>query len=188
MNDNIKTSLGLLVPFSSLAFFVYFSLLGNFLAAILAAIGGVMFWFLYSLVMESKMPDIIGNMVILFGGLLTVAFFLNYGVSKNMFGGFNISLEGTAASAIILFFSVLLGVSLRNQIPNSIKSRKLETPISLSADPLVNESMNVDANNDVTSEPFDENYSYYDPSEYEYPDSYDYEYDDDYYDPYEEEE
>ena len=50
MNDNIKTSLGLLFPFSSIALFVYFCIIGSFLAAILAAVGGVMFWYLYSVV------------------------------------------------------------------------------------------------------------------------------------------
>ena len=58
--------------------------------------------------MESEMPDITGNMIVLLGGMLAVGFFLNYGVTKNMFGGFNINLEGATASAVVLFFSVLL--------------------------------------------------------------------------------
>ena len=188
MNDNIKTSLGLLFPFSSIALFVYFCIIGSFLAAILAAVGGVMFWYLYSLVMESEMPDITGNMIVLLGGMLAVGFFLNYGVTKNMFGGFNINLEGATASAVVLFFSVLLGINLRSHPANSIKPDTLETPISSSAEPPgPYEPDKFDVSNDLSSDVYDENYSYYDPSEYEYPDDYDYEYDDEGYELYEEE-
>ncbi len=188
MNDNIKTSLGLLFPFSSIALFVYFCIIGSFLAAILAAVGGVMFWYLYSLVMESEMPDITGNMIVLLGGMLAVGFFLNYGVTKNMFGGFNINLEGATASAVVLFFSVLLGINLRAHPANSIKPDTLEAPISSSAEPPAPyEPDKFDVSNDLSSDVYDENYSYYDPSEYEYPDDYDYEYDDEDYELYEEE-
>ena len=187
MNDNIKTSLGLLFPFSSIALFVYFCIIGSFLAAILAAVGGVMFWYLYSVVMESEMPDITGNMIVLLGGMLAVGFFLNYGVTKNMFGGFNINLEGATASAVVLFFSVLLGINLRSHPANSIKPDTLEAPISSSAEPAPAEQDKFDVSNDLSSDVYDENYSYYDPSEYEYPDDYDYEHDDEGYELYEEE-
>ncbi len=188
MNDNIKTSLGLLFPFSSIALFVYFCIIGSFLAAILAAVGGVMFWYLYSVVMESEMPDITGNMIVLLGGMLAVGFFLNYGVTKNMFGGFNINLEVATASAVVLFFSVLLGINLRAHPANSIKPDTLEAPISSSAEPPAPAKPDrLDVSNDLSSDVYDENYSYYDPSEYEYPDDYDYEYDDEGYEPYEEE-
>ena len=188
MNDNIKTSLGLLFPFSSIALFVYFCIIGSFLAAILAAVGGVMFWYLYSVVMESEMPDITGNMIVLLGGMLAVGFFLNYGVTKNMFGGFNINLEGATASAVVLFFSVLLGINLRVRPATSIKPATLEGPISSSAEPPASsEPDKFDVSNDLSSDVYDENYSYYDPSEYEYPDDYDYEYDDEGYELYEEE-
>ena len=188
MNDNIKTSLGLLFPFSSIALFVYFCIIGSFLAAILAAVGGVMFWYLYSVVMESEMPDITGNMIVLLGGMLSVGFFLNYGITKNMFGGFNINLEGATASAVVLFFSVLLGINLRMRPAAYIKPDTLETPITSSAEPTLAESDKFDVSNDPSSDVYDENYSYYDPSEYEYPDDYDYEYDDEDYELYEEEE
>ena len=187
MNDNIKTSLGLLFPFSSIAIFIYFCIVGSFLSAILAAVGGVMFWYLYSLVMESEMPDITGNMVILFGGMLSVAFFLNYGITKNMFGGFNVSLEGTTASAVVLFFSVLLGINLRARPTPSIKPEGLGSPVSSSTESALAEPDKFNENNDLTSDSIDENYSYYDPSEYEYLGDYDYEYDDEDYELYEEE-
>jgi len=184
MNDNIKTSVGMLVPLSSLGIFIYFSLLGNFYVAILAAIGGVLLWYLYSLVVKTKMPDITGNVVILFGSLLAVAFFLNYGVSKNMFGGFNISLEGTAVSAVVLFFSVLLGISLRSGSLASIQTKTPEDPtplpdsLSVKAPALETEALETNDPSEVSGD----NYSYYNTSEFEYPDYYDYEYGEDFYD------
>ncbi len=181
MNDNIKSSIGLLVPISSLALFIYFCLVENFLAAMLATVGGVIFWYLYSVIMESKMPDITGNVVVLFGGLLAVAFFLNYGLSKNMFGGFNVSLEGTTASAIILFFSVLLGVSLKSRAPDYVEAITKEEPVvapAVSSDAVVfDQRRNGDKK---TAEDINDNYSYYDTSEYDYPDYYDYEDGEDY--------
>ncbi len=176
MNDNIKSSIGLFVPLSSLALFIYFCLLENFLAAILAAVGGVIFWHLYSVIMESKMPDITGNVVILFGGLLAVAFFLNYGLSKNMFGGFSVNLEGTTASAVVLFFSVLLGVSLRARAAGYVEATTKEDPgFTPTVSPeTVAQAQRSDADKNIT-EDINDNYSYYDVPEYDYPDYYDYE-------------
>ena len=134
------------------------------------------------------MPDVTGNIIVLLGGMLAVGFFLNYGVTKNMFGGFNINLEGATASAVVLFFSVLLGINLRMRPAAYIKPDTLETPITSSAEPTLAESDKFDVSNDISSDAYNENYSYYDPSEYEYPGDYDYEYDDEYYEPYEEEE
>ena len=179
MNDNIRTSMGLLIPAIALVGFFYCAILGNFLVAILVAIGGVMSWYIYSLIMESKMPDITGNVVILFGFLLSAAFFLNYGLVINMFGGFSLSLEGAAVAAILLFFSVLLGVSLRGRPVVVVDQTKANSP-AVSPD-VVNEG----GSDDDHEESVDE-YDYYDPSEYEYPDYYEYDSND--YDLYEEEE
>jgi len=179
MNDNIRTSVGLLIPATALVSFFYCAILGNFLGAILVAIGGVMLWYLYSLIMESAMPDITGNVVILFGSLLSVAFFLNYGLVTNMFGGFSLNLEGIAVAAILLFFSVLLGVSLRGRPVVVLDQTKVNSP-AVSPD-VVNEG----GSDDDHEESVDE-YDYYDPSEYEYPDYYEYDSND--YDLYEEEE
>ena len=179
MSDNIRTSMGLFIPAVALVGFFYCAILGNFLGAILVAIGGVMLWYLYSLIMESPMPDITGNVVVLFGSLLSAAFFLNYGLATNMFGGFSLNIEGAAVAAILLFFSVLLGVSLRGRPVVVLDQTKSNNP-AVNAD-AVNESGSAD-----DFEENDDDYDYYDPSEYEYPDYYDY--DNSGYDLYEEEE
>ena len=177
MNNNIRTSVGLFIPAAALIGFFYCAILGNFLGAILVAVGGVMLWYIYSLIMESAMPDVTGNVVILFGGLLSAAFFLNYGLTSNMFGGFSLNLEGSAVAAILLFFSVLLGVSLRGRPVVVLDQPKPEvTAVNTSA---VSES---DSADDFEENDNDE---HYDPSEYEYPDYYDYDGSD--YDLYEEE-
>ena len=123
------------------------------------------------------MPDVTGNVVILFGGLLSAAFFLNYGLTSNMFGGFSLNLEGAAVAAILLFFSVLLGVSLRGRPVIVLDQSKPESPA-------VNTSV---VNEGDFADDFEENNDeeYYDPLEYEYPDYYDYDSSD--YDLYEEE-
>ena len=177
MNNNIRTSAGLFIPAAALIGFFYCAILSNFLGAILVAVGGVMLWYIYSLIMESAMPDVTGNVVILFGSLLSAAFFLNYGLTSNMFGGFSLNLEGAAVAAILLFFSVLLGVSLRGRPVLVLEQPKPEGP-TVSA-PVVGES---DSADDFEENDDDE---YYDPSEYEYPDYYDYDSSD--YDLYEEE-
>ena len=179
MNDNIRTSMGLLIPAIALIGFFYCAILGNFLGAILVAIGGVMLWYIYSLIMESPMPDITGNVVVLFGSLLSAAFFLNYGLVTNMFGGFSLNIEGAAVAAILLFFSVLLGVSLRGQPVVVLDQPQSKNPVVSAA--AVSESGSAD-----DFEENDDDYDYYDPSEYEYPDYYDY--DNSGYDLYEEEE
>ena len=157
MNDNIRTSMGLLIPAIALVGFFYCAILGNFLGAILVAIGGVMLWYIYSLIMESAMPDITGNVVILFGSLLSVAFFLNYGLITNMFGGFSLNLEGAAVAAILLFFSVLLGVSLRGRPVVVLKQTKVNSPATSPS--FVNE----DGSDDGFEENVDE-HDYYNPS------------------------
>ena len=177
MNNNIRTSVGLFIPAAALIGFFYCAILGNFLGAILVAVGGVMLWYIYSLIMESAMPDVTGNVVILFGSLLSAAFFLNYGLTSNMFGGLSLNLEGSAVAAILLFFSVLLGVSLRGRPVVVLDQPKPEvTAVNTSA---VSES---DSADDFEENDDDE---YYDPSEYDYSDYYDYDSSD--YDLYEEE-
>jgi len=114
MNENSKISVGLLIPAFSVIAFVSMLFSENYIASLFIAVSGLMVWFAYSAVMNTKMPDITGNIVIVFGIMLSVAFFMNYGLSASMFGGFEIMLEGVVGSILILFFTVLLGVLFNN--------------------------------------------------------------------------
>ena len=115
MNSNIKISVGLMIPLVAIIVFSVLIYAENNIAAIFAAIGGLLVWFLYSSVMDAEMPDVTGNIIILFGFLLSTAFFLNYGLTRNMFGGYEINLEGVAISSTLLFLIVLVGISFRQR-------------------------------------------------------------------------
>ena len=119
MNSNIKTSVGLLIPLIAIIIFLVSVYSGNNIAAIFIAIGGLLTWFLYSFIMKSEMPDVTGNIIILFGFLLSSAFFLNYGLSKNIFGGYEFNLEGAAVSSTLLFVIILLGINYKQRAPRS---------------------------------------------------------------------
>ena len=118
MNSNIKISVGLMIPLVAIIVFSVLIYTENNIAAIFAAIGGLLVWFLYSSVMDAEMPDVTGNIIVLFGFLLSTAFFLNYGLTRNMFGGYEINLEGAAISSTLLFLVVLVGISFRQRYRN----------------------------------------------------------------------
>tara|TARA_B100001996_G_scaffold206379_1_gene158184 strand:- start:1447 stop:1989 length:543 start_codon:yes stop_codon:yes gene_type:complete len=179
MNDNSKISVGLLIPAVSIIAFISMLFNESYIAALFVAISGLMVWFTYSAVMNAKMPDITGNIVIVFGVLLSVAFFLNYGLSTTMFGGFEIKLEGVVGSVLILFFTVLMGVLFNSNTHTS--SPKNLTPQA----PLVHDNDN--KKSDDLSDDDDEEYGYeYDYDDYDDMDDLeDYYYDQEYEEEYE---
>lgn len=113
MNSDIKTGIGFLIPAGALVGFVVSIIAGNYLLGTLLAVAGVLGWFIYMAVMESAPPTVTGNVIILFGFLLSLAVFLNYGWEQNMFGGFMFRADGSVLALILLFFSILLGVVYR---------------------------------------------------------------------------
>ena len=126
MNSNIKMSVGLLIPLIAIIVFFISIYYGNNIGAIFVAIGGLLTWFLYGSIMKSEMPDVTGNIIILFGFLLSSAFFLNYGLTKNMFGGYELILEGAAVSSTLLFVIVLLGINYKQRLHN-VASKNFST-------------------------------------------------------------
>ena len=129
MNDNNKISVGLLIPAISVVAFVATLFNENYLGALFVAVSGLLVWFAFSAVVKAEMPDVTGNIVIVFGVLLSLAFFLNYGMDTNMFGGFEINLEGVVGSILILFFTVLMGVLYNGNSQNSdSKDPIIQTP------------------------------------------------------------
>jgi hypothetical protein len=82
------------------------------------------------------MPDVTGNIVIVFGVMLSLAFFMNYGLLTSMFGGFEIKLEGVVGSVLILFFTVLMGV-LFNNANTDHTSQDISTPLSPTVQPKI---------------------------------------------------
>jgi hypothetical protein len=84
--------------------------------------------------MQSELPDVTGNVIIVFGFLLSSAVLLKYGWEQNMFGGFVFNLEGAVVSAVLLFFSVLLGVLFRNNRPGH-SPHHFSPNVSVSSEP-----------------------------------------------------
>ena len=68
------------------------------------------------------MPEELGNMIILFGILLSLGIFFGFGVKQNMWGGFEFQTEGSIFSLVILFFAVLTGLNFRNQQSSTLFS------------------------------------------------------------------
>ena len=119
MADNIKTGIGFFIPVASLIGFVLSILSNNYFASIVFIVSGMMIWMLYILVVESNTPALMGNILILFVVLLSLAVFLNYGLSQNMFGGYELKADGSLIALLVLFFGGLIGMIFRQSISDS---------------------------------------------------------------------
>ena len=131
MNNNISVGVGFLIPVAAIVAFVFFVFSENFLMGLFIAIAGVLAWFLYSTVMQSDMPDVTGNVIIVFGFLISLAVFLNYGWDRNMFGGYELNIEGAAGAALLLFLNILLGVLFKKSpVGPIVRTSKQDPPNS----------------------------------------------------------
>ena len=119
MVDHIKTGIGFFIPVASLIGFVLSILSNNYFASIIFIVSGMMIWMLYILVVESNTPALMGNILILFVVLLSLAVFLNYGLSQNMFGGYELKADGSLIALLVLFFGGLIGMMFRQSISDS---------------------------------------------------------------------
>ena len=88
MANDMKSGVGFIIPAAGVVGFFTSLLLGEFLVSIIIAVAGILVWFLYMLVMEPNMPQQMSNMITLFGIMLAIGLFFGFGVTQNMFGGF----------------------------------------------------------------------------------------------------
>ena len=132
MANDMKSGIGYLIPASGVVGFVIALVLGEFLASILITVMGILVWFLYMLVMESTIPKQMGNMIMLFGVMLSVWIFLGFGITQNLWGGFEFKAEGSLLALVILFFAVLTGLNFKNQ--QQVLRSSISHPDSLSDD------------------------------------------------------
>ena len=133
MDNDIKSGIGYIIPAAGVVGFFIALFMEETLASIIITICGILLWFLYMLVMESTMPKQMGNMIILFGVMLSTGIFLNFGVlpaPAPAIKGVIFEPEGSILSLIILFFSVLTGMNFRNQQLSSLNSSS--NPVGLS--------------------------------------------------------
>jgi hypothetical protein len=119
MANDVKMGVGFIIPAAGVVSFFTSLLLGEYLASIIVSIIGILAWFLYMLIMDSGIPKQTGNMIILFGFLLSVGVFANFAIKQNIFGGYDLETNGSMFSLIILFFSILTGMSFRSNISST---------------------------------------------------------------------
>ena len=193
MNNDTKTTVGLIIPaiFAVVFFIVIFN--QNFLNALFVAVSGLLVWFTYSSIVRAKMPDFTGNIVMLYGAMLSLAFFLNYGLTINMFGGYEAQVEGAVGAVMILFFTILLGSLFNNKSelkPEKLEGSSLENKVIPQEEDVVdyaNQPAQARADNEEAYDGYDYDYDYdYDELEDTYDDMEDYyseyEYDEEYED------
>ena len=118
MGHDIKSGIGYIIPATGVVGFFTSLLMGEPILSIIIAVAGILVWFTYMMIMESPLPEPsqLGNLIIFFGLLLTLGIFMAFGVTQNMFGGYEFKTEGSLVALIILFFSILTGMLFRNQI------------------------------------------------------------------------
>ena len=122
MANDIKSGVGFIIPAAGVVGFFTSLFLGEYMLSIIIAVLGILIWFIYMLVMESHMPHEMGNMIMLFGVLLSLGIFFSFGITQNMWGGFEFQPEGSILSLVILFFAILTGLNFRNQQDSNLQS------------------------------------------------------------------
>ncbi len=116
MADSIKTGIGFLIPVGSLIGFMQSLLANDYINGIIFIIGGLIIWMLYILVVESTTPALMGNILIVFIVLLSLAVFLNYGLAQNIWGGYELKSDGSIIALLVLFFGCLIGMMFRQHL------------------------------------------------------------------------
>ena len=142
MANDIKSGVGFIIPAAGVVGFFTSLLLGEYMLSIIIAVLGILIWFIYMLVMEADLPHEMGNMIILFGVLLSLGIFFSFGITQNMWGGFEFQPEGSIFSLVILFFAILTGLNFRNQQESNIQSSNLKSGLTQQDRELVMSALN----------------------------------------------
>ena len=190
MASNVKTGIGFLIPFGAIIGFVLSIIAENYILGIFFAVAGILIWLLYLAVMNTATPDTMGNFIILFGVLLAMAVFMNFGWEQNIWGGIEFKTEGSVMALMVLFFGTLIGVMFSQRISDvqSLTTREKELvdkALQGHDDPrvIVVKQEAEEVNNDEDEE--EDDYEEYDEYDYEYPYYYDEDEDEDEDDEYE---
>ena len=115
MASSIKSGIGFIIPFGAIIGFVLSIIAENYVLGIFFAVAGMLVWLLYLAVMDTAAPGTMGNFIILFGVLLALAVFMNFGWEQNIWGGIEFKAEGSVLALVVLFFATLSGVLYRQQ-------------------------------------------------------------------------
>ena len=142
MNNNIKVGIGFLIPASAIIFFIVSLYAEKFLLGAFISILGLLAWFLYSAIMQTSMPNVTGNIIILFGFLLSLAVFLSFGMRRNMFGGYEFIPEGATGSTILLLIVVLVGILFKQPLRAQTINKQPDSKVLLDTELPVEEQNN----------------------------------------------
>ena len=151
MANDIKSGIGYIIPATGVVGFFTALFLEEALASIIIAIGGILLWFIYMLVMESHIPKQMGNMIILFGVMLSLGIFLGFGIEQHLHAGYNLKPEGLVFSLIILFFAIITGLNFRNQQTSSFISNENTGGLSVEDRNLVLDAINKSKSKSVSN-------------------------------------
>jgi len=190
MADNIKTGIGFIIPVASLIGFVLSIFSSNYFNGIIFIVAGMIVWMLYILVVESTTPALMGNILILFVVLLSLAVFLNYGITQNIHGGYELKSDGSLIALLVLFFGALIGVIFRQYISGEPVPSLSPEDLAL-VDKALEKSENIDNTKSdpkviVVKQEIPREEDEEDEEEWDYPQMY--AYPPDYYEEYEDEE
>jgi len=190
MASSIKSGIGFIIPFGAIIGFVLSIIAENYVLGIFFAVAGMLVWLLYLAVMDTAAPDTMGNFIILFGVLLALAVFMNFGWEQNIWGGIEFKAEGSVLALVVLFFATLSGVLYRQRLTavqpqlTSSEQELVDKALRGEEDPrVIIVKQEMEDNN--TEEEEDEDYEEYKEYDYAYPyyfdedDEYEYVYEDD---------
>ena len=195
MASSIKSGIGFIIPFGAIIGFVLSIIAENYVLGIFFAVAGMLVWLLYLAVMDTAAPDTMGNFIILFGVLLALAVFMNFGWEQNIWGGIEFKAEGSVLALVVLFFATLSGVLYRQRLTavqpqlTSSEQELVDKALRGEENPRVivvkqeMEDDNTDDEDDEDDE--DDDYEEYKEYDYAYPyyfdedDEYEYVYEDD---------
>ena len=190
MASSIKSGIGFIIPFGAIIGFVLSIIAENYVLGIFFAVAGMLVWLLYLAVMDTAAPDTMGNFIILFGVLLALAVFMNFGWEQNIWGGIEFKAEGSVLALVVLFFATLSGVLYRQRLTavqpqlTSSEQELVDKALRGEEDPrviIVKQEME----DDNTEEEEEDDYEEYKEYDYAYPyyfdedDEYEYVYEDD---------
>ena len=188
---SIKSGIGFIIPFGAIIGFVLSIIAENYVLGIFFAVAGMLVWLLYLAVMDTAAPDTMGNFIILFGVLLALAVFMNFGWEQNIWGGIEFKAEGSVLALVVLFFATLSGVLYRQRLTavqpqlTSSEQELVDKALRGEEDPRVIIVKQEMEDNNTEEEEDDEDYEEYKEYDYAYPyyfdedDEYEYVYEDD---------
>jgi hypothetical protein len=191
MASSIKSGIGFIIPFGAIIGFVLSIIAENYVLGIFFAVAGMLVWLLYLAVMDTAAPDTMGNFIILFGVLLALAVFMNFGWEQNIWGGIEFKAEGSVLALVVLFFATLSGVLYRQRLTavqpqlTSSEQELVDKALRGEEDPRVIIVKQEMEDNNTEEEDDDEDYEEYKEYDYAYPyyfdedDEYEYVYEDD---------